>query len=255
MARSVVDLAVLLDATAGLDPADPTTAAVDHSFVEAVRPDGVAGRRVGVLRFEAGPPVDDSLRAALAEMAGNGAQLVEVVLPPSPVEVNPFFDEFRFALGGYLAARPYAPVRSLDEILEAEPFDAGVTPRLREFAAVPTLDEQVHARSVRQRGAWRDTLVAFMDGERLDAVAYPVSTTVAALVDGQQDHFDCTISAISGLPAIVPAGFTSDGLPVGLELIGRPCDESMLVSIAAGFEANTDHRRLPSSTPPLEPAP
>jgi len=40
-------------------------------------------------------------------------------------------------------------------------------------------------------------------------------------------------------------------LPVGLELMGRPFQESMLISIAAGFEAHTDHRMLPSTTPPL----
>ena len=57
----------------------------------------------------------------------------------------------------------------------------------------------------------------------------------------------------AGLPALaVPAGFTSDGLPVGIELLGRAFDEATLISIAAGYEAHTDHRRLPETTPPLE---
>ena len=109
---------------------------------------------------------------------------------------------------------------------------------------------------LRQRSEWRDTLVAFLDEQRLDAIAYPVSTRVAARVGADQEHFDCGISAFSGLPAIaMPAGFTPDGLPVGLELLGRPFAESTLIAIAAGFEAHTDHRFLPPSTPPLAPAP
>lgn len=52
-------------------------------------------------------------------------------------------------------------------------------------------------------------------------------------------------------PLVVPTGFTSDGLPVGLELMGRPFAEPTLISIAAGYEAHTNHRILPPATPPL----
>ena len=44
---------------------------------------------------------------------------------------------------------------------------------------------------------------------------------------------------------VVPAGFTSDGLPIGLELIGRPFEEPTLIAMAAGYEAHTNHRTLP----------
>jgi amidase len=107
-------------------------------------------------------------------------------------------------------------------------------------------------RSARGRTEWRDILVAFMDDADLDAIAYPVSTRPAAIIGGEQEHFDCTLAVFSGLPAIaIPAGFTRDGLPVGIELLGRPFQESTLIAIAAGFEAHTDHRRPPSSTPAL----
>ena len=51
---------------------------------------------------------------------------------------------------------------------------------------------------------------------------------------------------------VVPAGFTSGGLPIGLELMGRPFAEPTLIAIAAGYEAHTDHRKLPAATPPLQ---
>jgi Asp-tRNA(Asn)/Glu-tRNA(Gln) amidotransferase A subunit family amidase len=70
---------------------------------------------------------------------------------------------------------------------------------------------------------------------------------------GDQEAFDCWSAAYGGLPAIVvPTGFTSDGLPVGLELMGRPLAEPSLIAIAAGYEAHTDHRILPPTTPPLK---
>jgi amidase len=46
-------------------------------------------------------------------------------------------------------------------------------------------------------------------------------------------------------------GFTSDGNPVGLEILGRPWSEPTLIKLASGFEAATKNRKLPSTTPPL----
>ena len=82
------------------------------------------------------------------------------------------------------------------------------------------------------------------------------SPSPAALIGGSQDGWSCAAAAVAGVPAIVmPAGFTSDGLPVGLELMARPFDEATLLSIAAGYEASTDHRMLPPTTPPLDTTP
>ncbi|ESS04220.1 MAG: aspartyl/glutamyl-tRNA amidotransferase subunit A [uncultured archaeon A07HR67] len=56
----------------------------------------------------------------------------------------------------------------------------------------------------------------------------------------------CELSAHTGLPSIVlRAGFADEGLPVGLELLGRPFDEPRLFELAYGYEQSTDHRRPP----------
>ena len=63
---------------------------------------------------------------------------------------------------------------------------------------------------------------------------------------------NCHLSANSGLPAIsVPAGFTADGLPVGVELLGRAWSEPLLLKLAYAYEQATQHRRPPASTPAL----
>ena len=97
-----------------------------------------------------------------------------------------------------------------------------------------------------------------MDEHDLDAIAYPVSPTTANPIGSSTEnsaieHWDCAAAAVAGVPALaIPVGFDSDGLPVGLELMDRAFDEATLISIAAGYEAHTDHRRLPSTTPPLD---
>lgn len=246
MARSVADLAIMLDATAGEDPADATTVPLDGSFADAVDADGLVGRRIGVREFNVDAEMNSTLQAALDEMAANGAEIVEVALPPSTISVWTFLDESSFALEDYFAAEPTAPGGALAEII-AWDVDSGER---------PTLDTTAYRAALAGREAFRDAIEAVMDEENLDAVAYPVSPRTAARIGGRQEHWDCETSAIAGVPAIVvPAGLSSSGLPIGLELIGRPFDEAALISIAAGYEAHTNHRTLPPATPPLDLAP
>lgn len=63
---------------------------------------------------------------------------------------------------------------------------------------------------------------------------------------------DRLLSPITGFPALtVPAGFTPEGLPVGLEFLGRPFTEAMLLRFGYAFEQGTGYRRPPESAPPL----
>jgi Asp-tRNA(Asn)/Glu-tRNA(Gln) amidotransferase A subunit family amidase len=68
----------------------------------------------------------------------------------------------------------------------------------------------------------------------------------------QQTGDNCHLSANSGLPAIsVAAGLGDDGVPVGIEFLGRPWSESLLLGLAHAYEQANDHRRPPASTPVL----
>lgn len=260
LARHVSDLAIILDATVGVDPDDPTTVPVDASYLEAVDPDGLEGMRIGVVDSLFGgahPQVDARVRAALAEMEAHGAQVVRVTIPNLDglrgSAASIFLREFRFALDGYFADHPNAPVASLAEIVAGGDYHPAVGGALQRALAVSTLDTADYRDALRRRDVVRDTIVAFMDDNDLDALAYPTIRQPAAPIGADQSGSNCGTASVGGLPAIVlPAGFTSGGLPVGLELMGRPFSETTLIAIASGYEAHTDHRMLPPTTPAIE---
>jgi len=98
----------------------------------------------------------------------------------------------------------------------------------------------------------RDRITAIMDSLRLDALVYPTMRRKPALVGDPQLGSTCALSAQTGLPALsIPAGFTAEGLPVGVELLGRAFGDVRLVSIGYAFEQLGPRRRAPFSTPPL----
>jgi amidase len=235
MTRTVADLAILLGAMAGVDAEDPATVAVKADFLGSVREDGLQGRRIGVdLHPAATGDVGVIFQAALDELAANGVQLVDVDVPDTPAEADlgAFMEpEGTPALNAYLLKYSNPP-------MEVEP--------------APTLDTAAHAAAIAGREKYRETVTDLMDVHSLDAVAYPGSRTVATPIGTGSEPFDCQRAAVAGLPAIVmPAGVSSDGLPVAIELMGRQFDETTLIAIAAGWEAHTHHRLLPATTPPL----
>jgi Asp-tRNA(Asn)/Glu-tRNA(Gln) amidotransferase A subunit family amidase len=264
MARTVKDLAIVLDTTAGKDPADPTTVRLTTSFVDAVDADGLEGRRIGVLhrsgsgdRFNYDKDLDGTLQTSLDELANGGAELIDVALPRGvDSALGEFLNEFPYALADYLDAEPTAPAQAFAQILMAAGDSASADVKASDTKPLTAAYE--HALAIRQ--SFRRELEAVMEEHHLDAITYPVSATgprpIGGISEPNSEHWECSAAAVAGVPALaMPAGFDSDGLPVGLELMGRAFDEATLISIAAGYEAHTDHRRLPPTTPPLDIAP
>jgi Asp-tRNA(Asn)/Glu-tRNA(Gln) amidotransferase A subunit family amidase len=265
LARTVSDLAIMLDATVGPDPEDPVTQAgaghIPPSFRASLQPDALTGLRIGVVKNLFGALPDDEeagavARRALESMRKGGAELVDLSIPglEELIRGSSLIDaEFKFDLIDYLKRWPDAPVHALSEILERGEYAAALETlfRRRDARTSPDTPDVVQARA--KRADLLSLVTRTMDEQRLDLLAYPTLRRKAALIgEPQRGGENCQLSPGTGLPAIsVPAGLTEDGVPVGLDLMGAAWSESKLLAAAFAYERAAHPRTPPPATPAL----
>src|SRR5215470_622779 len=268
MARGVADAAALLSAMAGADPGDPATAAAagqPGDYTAFLDPEALAGARIGVWREgikAAGAATAAVLEAALARLAGLGADLVDPVDLPgadqiSEPEFTALLTEFRHGLNAYLTALPGDHPATLAEVIAFNREHGGQV--LARFGQ--ELFEQAEAtggdladpgylaaRAEAARRA-REALDGPLGAHRLDAIV-TLTANPAGLTDyhlGDHDVFHTSgPAAVAGYPAIsVPAG-GAFGLPVGLSFIGPQWSEPRLIALAYAFERAAGARLTPA---------
>jgi Asp-tRNA(Asn)/Glu-tRNA(Gln) amidotransferase A subunit family amidase len=264
LARSVTDLAIMLDATVGPDPTDPITADgaahISKSYRDALSADGFKGARIGVLRSLFGTaPEDDEVggivHKALDGMKAQGAEVVDITVPGLDDllrDSSVINDEFKFDLAAYLAKQPHAPVKSLGEIIDRGLHHVQLDQTFRLRNAPEKRETEHYRQALIKRRALRAAVLATLEEQRIDALAYPTLRRKPALIGEGQAGSSCQLSATTGLPAIsMPAGFSTDGLPIGVELLGGAFAEGALLKYAYSWEQATKPRRAPFSTPAL----
>jgi Asp-tRNA(Asn)/Glu-tRNA(Gln) amidotransferase A subunit family amidase len=265
LARSVEDLAITLDATVGPDPNDPVTergrGRIPATFTDALDAGMLRGARVALLDELLGStgaerPVRTVIEAAAEEMVEAGAVLVDIGETDFAAlleDASVIGLEFKFDFDRYLDATPGAPVRSLSELVERGLYHQVLASgALQASLDVETLDTDDYRARLARRAAVRLAIEALLEEHDVTALIYPTIRETARPIGQGQPGSNCALSAVSGLPAItVPAGYARDGLPVGLEMIGREFSEADLIGLAYAFEQATAHRRAPDSTPSL----
>lgn len=264
LARSVEDLALVLDATVGFDPSDPVTelseGQIPETYTAYLDGDALDGTRIGVIlallgESDAERPVREVIEAAVETMRGLGADFLDIEEPDLTevvADASVISQEFKFDLDAYLAGTPGAPVRSLEELVATGAYHEIVDGGLRNSLEVESLDTEEYRTRLERRDAARATITALMEENGLDALLYPTIRQTARPVGNPQPGSSCAISAVSGLPAIsVPAGYADDEMPVGVELLGPAFGEPELMAMAYAFEQATGHRRAPDFTPSL----
>jgi hypothetical protein len=143
-------------------------------------------------------------------------------------------------------------VKSLGEAIDSGLFHIALEQTLKQRETQGTRDSEPYHAALARRAVARDMVVAFLDAHHLDAIAYPTLRRKAAIINEPQRGATCQLSAVTGLPALsIPAGFTRDGMPIGVELLGRPLADAHLVSLAYDYEQSAHPRVPPSTTPPL----
>ena len=249
IARSMVDLVTVLDATVEAG-----------GFSTHLEAGALEGARLGLVTeyLVADEPYGDVsqvVRDAATAMAEHGATIVEVEIEglAELLRVTSVIDyEFTTDLAAYLQASG-APVQSLEEILESGQYHEALEERYLRSVRRATETDEYQARLARREPLAR-MLVDALDGHDLDALVYPTLRIRPAFIGESQRGSSCRVAAHSGLPAIsVPAGFTLDGLPVGMELLARPGEDGRLVALGYAWEMVASPRRPPVTTPTLVP--
>lgn len=268
LARTAEDAALLLAAMAGFDERDATSAdaAVDDYPAQLGR--SLKGLKIGVPAeyFSGAPdqPVADAVNAALALLEQAGASLIDISLPNTPLAIPVYyviapaecssnlsrFDGVRF---GHRCAAP-RDINDLFRRSRGEGFGAEVKRRIMIGAYVLSAGyyDAYYLKAQQTRRLLRDEFARAL--ERVDVIATPTAPSVAfplgeRLADPVSMYLSDIYTAsvnLAGLPAVsVPAGF-SDGLPVGLQIIGNYFREAQVLNVAHQYQQATDwHQRAP----------
>jgi aspartyl-tRNA(Asn)/glutamyl-tRNA(Gln) amidotransferase subunit A len=252
LARTAEDCALLLGLMAGADPEDPTAMAGPvPNFMAATR-EPIKGLTVGVpsafyvddLDSEVARILDDTL----AVLKREGVKIVNVELP----------DQRQLTAACQLVLAVEAAAFHKRWMIE-RPQDYGpqVLMRLQNGLAIPGVS---YLEAMRWRGPALAAHLAAVAG--VDAVIAPVAPVAAPTIAesdvGNSPDAEAVIQRLTrftrpinylGLPSLsIPSGFTRDGLPVGLQVIGRSFDEAVLLRIGAAFQRVTDfHHQVPKS--------
>jgi aspartyl-tRNA(Asn)/glutamyl-tRNA(Gln) amidotransferase subunit A len=264
-ARSVRGAAALFGAIAGSDPHDATSAeAPVPAGLDALPRDAdLRGVRVGMPRqyFPSeglDGAVDASVRAAIAQLEALGAEIVEVDLPHTEYAVATYYivatAEASSNLGRYDGVRYglRTPAGGLHETYAAT-REAGFGTEVKRRIMLGTFVLSAGYYDAYYRKASQVRTLIRRDFEaafgRVDVIATPTSPTTAfPLGQRTSDPLSMYLADIftlscnlAGLPGLsVPCGFDGDGLPIGLQLLGRPFDEAGLLRVAAAYEDATD---------------
>jgi Asp-tRNA(Asn)/Glu-tRNA(Gln) amidotransferase A subunit family amidase len=169
--------------------------------------------------------------------------------------------EFKNLINVYLARIPNAPVKSLAEIIASGKYHKPSLERLMvdSESYQDGMNEFDYKERLLRNQRTRQILASLMADNRVDALVYPLQKRlVVPISDNNQTDRNGILAAVTGFPAItVPAGFSTPssdvpiGVPIGIDILGRPWSEGRLLQIGNHFEQVTDFRKPPASTPPL----
>ena len=275
MARTVRDLAKLLDIMVGYDPEDPLTAKgvghVPDSFTKFLDKEGLKGARIGILResmgYDAEPESEDFEKIteifdrAVAELKTAGADIVDPIVIPHLKELlakraGSFTDEID-SFSFYFDRSANPPYKSREEAAQSPDF-AKVIGRSQQRWIRPA-DAEKHYEYLLAREELTTHMLKVMADHRLDAIVHKaVEHQPTRIKDGVNPPFVDQKGAphintfLVFVPSIVvPAGFTRDNLPAGIAFLGRSYDDGNMIKLAYAYEQATHHRRPPASTTPL----
>jgi len=275
MARTVRDLAILLDVMVGYDPEDPLTAKgvghVPDSYTKFLDKNGLKGARIGILRESMGygsePGSEDFKKVtqvfdkAVMELKAAGAEIVASIVIPRLNELvarragRPAGGEESFK--AYFGRSANPPFKSRQEAIRSPGFAQVVRRSQDRFKR--TSDATRHYEYLTAQDELMIHVLKVMADNKLDAIAHKAVEHQPTLISEGVNppyvdqkgapHLNTFLVFVPTI--VVPAGFTRDNLPAGICFLGRPYDDGNMIKLAYAYEQATHHRRPPASTTPL----
>ncbi len=270
LAGSVADCALLLQAIAGYDPADSTSVDMPMPDYSAALTEKIAGMKIGLPKEYFIDGLDPEVRQAVEQAAevyrSLGAELVEVSLPHTDYATACYYlvatAEASSNLARYDGVRYGVRAADSRDLIDmytrsrAQGFGTEVKRRimLGTYALSAGYYDAYYLKAQKVRTLIRQDFSAAF--ERADVLLTPVAPTAAfRLGEKTDDPLQMYLSDIFTIPVnlagtcgmSLPCGFTDSGLPIGLQLIGKPFDEPTILRAGHAFEQATEwHKRKPS---------
>jgi amidase len=258
MAHSVTDVAMLLSVIAGSDPDDPATVDADThktDYTAVLKPDALRGKRLGVMRFEAGfnPQTDMVFAHALDVLRAAGADLVEIDKLPGldaigDAEKIVLSFQFKAGINGYLATTPKTVAsRTLADLIAfnnsrpARELGLFGQELFERSQATAGLDDPAYrkALAVSKMLAGQQGIDMMLAKYHVDALVAPTAgpAWVVDTVNGDPSIGNTpTLPAVAGYPHLsVPMGQVL-GLPVGLSIVGPQWADATVLAFGYAFE-------------------
>jgi len=291
MARTVTDMAILLDAIAWPDPADIATTTPPHrvsapkpfpaGFAAALDKNSLKGVRLGVLRQAFKPAVTDkrviaNFEKTITELKAAGAEIIdpftvpELDTIPRPPQTA---SSFQSDMAKWYAAHPGVPYGTVKELADSRLLHP-LHQRSTEDAvtALPADKDPATITGRKNEQLLREAFTREMDAAKIDALVFPTWAQLPARNGDRNTQVidDPTpapnfgpapltssltfVGSMLQWPALsVPNGYAGEGLPLGLQIVGRAWDDKKIVNYAYAYEQATSYRRPPGSVPPLGP--
>ena len=280
MARNVHDVAAMLSVIAGVDSADVSTKAGEGrgaaDYTQSLKLDALKGARLGIARDFLGQDtdVDWVMEASLEAMRKQGATVVDVRLPKWLLDAKGEYynairyPEFVVQIADYLKTLGPKYPKNITELIErarrvnaprpdgASPNPARWSLMVRESTSGTINDYQYTAVRDHALPLVRAILDGIFKANNIEAIVYPTSSRRPQRIDAPPDPpggaatNGSNLANLSGFPdLIMPAGFSTEDLPIGISFIGPAFTESRLLAIGYAFEQATKARRLPVHTP------
>lgn len=271
ISRSVTDAVKMLDIISGYDPADMATAwcvgQKPRTYSSYLNKDGLQRKRIGILRsfFGTGSEhreVNTAINNSIAVMQKLGAVMIDITEQIDAnqlvAEVSVHLYDLKDHLNSYLGSLgSQVRVSSLADIIESGKYHAGIEVNIKKAQALSTDSAEYKERLIK-RMQLQTRIMKIMADNSLDALLYPHQKRLVVPIGETQVERNGVLGSVTGFPSIViPAGFSQptttapEGVPIGIELLGRPWSEQVLIEISYAFEQVTRLRRPPASTPAL----